>query len=152
MKIADLLCAAAIADELKAANKSDAIAEMTDALIRVEKGLDRDEVIHALEEREKLGSTGIGHGIAIPHGKLNIAHMLLTFGRSRSGIEFDSMDGQPAHLFFLLLAPNAAAGEHLKTLARVSKLLKQAEVRQRLLDATGSEALFRIICEEEDKL
>ena len=153
MKIAELLNPAAIADDLKAENKDDALAELADALMRVEKGLDRDEVIRVLQEREHLGSTGIGHGLAIPHGKLNdIDRMLLCFGRSRGGIDFDSMDGEPAHLFFLLLAPVDAAGEHLKTLARVSKLLKDAGVRQRLLEAAGSEALFRIIREEEGKL
>jgi len=153
MKIADVLHPAAIADELEAENKSDAIAELTDALMRVEKGLDRDEVIQALQERERLGSTGIGQGVAIPHGKLkHISHMLMSFGRSRRGIDFDSMDRQPAHLFFLLLAPENAAGEHLKTLARICKLMKNAEVRQRLLDATGSEAIFSIICEEENML
>lgn len=153
MKIADVLHPAAIADELEAENKTDAIAELTDALMRVEKGLDRDEVIQALQERERLGSTGIGQGVAIPHGKLkHISHMRMSFGRSRRGIDFDSMDRQPAHLFFLLLAPEDAAGEHLKTLARICKLMKNAEVRQRLLVATGSEAIFSIICEEENKL
>ena len=153
MKIADVLHPAAIADELEVENKTDAIAELTDALMRVEKGLDRDEVIQALQERERLGSTGIGQGVAIPHGKLkHINHMLMSFGRSRRGIDFDSMDHQPAHLFFLLLAPEDAAGEHLKTLARICKLMKNAEVRQRLLDATGSEAIFSIICEEENML
>lgn len=150
MKIADVLHPAAIA-ELEAENKSDAIAELTDALMRVENGLDRDEVIQALQERERLGSTGIGQGVAIPHGKLkHISHMLMAFGRSRRGIDFDSMDHQPAHLFFLLLAPENAAGEHLKTLARICKLMKNAEVRQRLLDATGGEAIYSIICEEEN--
>lgn len=153
MKISDLLDPAAIVDDLVATDKNDALAELTDALIRVESGLDREELLHTLHERERLGSTGIGVGVAIPHGKLkNIDHLLMSFGRSLRGIDFDSMDGRPAHLFFLLVAPEASEGVHLKTLARISKLLKNAEIRQRLLDAPGGEAIYRIISEEEDKL
>lgn len=153
MRIADLLNPAAIADDLRSAGKNDALIELTDAMMRVENGLDRAEAIRVLQERERLGSTGIGQGVAIPHGKLkNIDHLLVSFGRSRSGIEFDSMDGRPAHLFFLLIAPEDSVGVHLKTLARISKLLKNANVRQRLLNAPGAEAIHRIIVEEEDKL
>jgi PTS system nitrogen regulatory IIA component len=153
MKIADLLDPAAIADDLQAAGKNEVLAELTDAMMRVEKGLDRREVLHILQERERLGSTGIGEGVAIPHGKLKtIDHLLISFGRSRRGVDFDSMDGRPAHLFFLLVAPEASVGVHLKTLARISKLLKSTEVRQRLLEAPQAEAIYRIIAEEEDKL
>ena len=116
-------------------------------------GLDRDEVIRVLQERERLGSTGIGDGVAIPHGKLkNIEHLMISFGRSRAGIDFDSMDGKPAHLFFLLVAPEESVGVHLKMLARISKLLKSPVVRQRLLEASTGEDLCRIIAEEEEKL
>ena len=106
-----------------------------------------------ITEREKLGSTGIGEGVAIPHGKLkNIGNLLISFGRSREGVDFDSMDGKPAHLFFLLIAPEESVGVHLKTLARISKLLKSQDVRKRLLDAETAEEIFSVITEEEEKL
>lgn len=152
MKISDLLNPAAIAGELQARGKNEALAELTDALRNVEGGFDRNEVLKVLQERERLGSTGIGEGVAIPHGKLrNIDRLLVSFGRSRQGVDFDSMDGRPAHLFFMLLAPEDSVGIHLKTLARISKLLKSPAVRQRLLEAPA-ENLHRIIVEEEEKL
>ena len=153
MIISDLLNPAAIVPDLKASNKNGALTQLTDALKEVESGIDRDEVISVLLERERLGSTGIGEGVAIPHGKLKtIDQLLLSFGRSREGVDFDSMDGKPAHLFFLLVAPEDSVGIHLKTLARISKLLKNAEVRNKLLEAEDRDALYRIIVEEEESL
>jgi nitrogen PTS system EIIA component len=153
MKIVELLSTAAINADLKATSKNEALAELTDAILRVESSLDRDEIITVLQERERLGSTGIGDGVAIPHGKLKqIDRLLISFGRSRTGIDFDSMDGRPAHLFFLLVAPEESVGVHLKTLARISKLLKNPEVRRQLQAAETSEAIYRIISQEEESL
>jgi PTS system nitrogen regulatory IIA component len=153
MKITDLLNPAAIAPELQATGKSDVLGELTDAMLKVENNLDRQEVIKVLQERERLGSTGIGDGVAIPHGKLkDIKKLLISFGRSRSGVDFDSMDGKPAHLFFLLVAPEESVGVHLKTLARISKLLKNPAVRRRLMEASNGQDLYQIIAEEEEKL
>jgi len=153
MKISELLHPDAIAADLKATGKNEVLAELTDAILKVEGGLDRDEVIRVLQERERLGSTGIGEGVAIPHGKLkNAGQLLISFGRSRSGVDFDSMDGKPAHLFFLLVAPEESVGVHLKTLARISKLLKNPAVRNRLLNAETDDQLYAIITEEEEKL
>lgn len=153
MNIVDLLSPEAITAELAATSKNEALAELTDAILRVEDGLDRDEVIAVLQERERLGSTGIGEGVAIPHGKLkNIDKLLISFGRSRAGIDFDSMDGRPAHLFFLLVAPEESVGIHLKTLARISKLLKNTDVRRRLQDAGDAEEIYQIIAREEEGL
>jgi PTS system nitrogen regulatory IIA component len=153
MKIVDLLNPAAIVADLKALNKVAALEELADAVAEVESGLDRREILKVLQERERLGSTGIGEGVAIPHGKLKeIDRLLISFGRSTSGVEFDSMDGKPARLFFLLLAPEDSVGMHLKTLARISKLLKNPGVRRRLLDAAGQEDIYRVIGEEEEKL
>ncbi len=152
MKIADLLNPAAIAGDLKASNKNEVLAELSDAILKVESGLTREEIIKVLQERERLGSTGIGDGVAIPHGKLKkLDKLLLSFGRSRSGVDFDSMDSKPAYLFFLLIAPEESVGVHLKTLARISKLLKNPAVRRRLMEAE-TEELYRIIEEEEKKL
>ncbi len=152
MKIADLLKPEAIIGDLMAASKNEALTELTASVVKVAGNLDRDEVVRVLQERERLGSTGIGEGVAIPHGKLkNLDSLLLSFGRSREGVDFDSMDGKPAHLFFLLVAPEESVGVHLKTLARISKLLKNADVRQRLLDAPGAEEIYHIIVEEDQQ-
>lgn len=153
MKLTELLKAEAINPDLSATGKNEILAELTDALLRVEPGLNRDEVIEVLKERESLGSTGIGDGVAIPHGKLKqLDRLLLSFGRSRAGVDFDSMDGQPAHLFFLLVAPEESVGVHLKTLARISKLLKNPEIRQELLVADSAEDILAIIQRQEESL
>ena len=150
MKISELLDSKAIVADLQARDKNRALEELADALIASEPSLARDEVIEVLLEREKLGSTGIGDGVAIPHGKLaGIPELMLAFGRSRDGVDFESMDGQPAHLFFLLVAPEESVGVHLKTLARISKLLKDAAVRQKLLDAEDQDAIYQVILDEE---
>lgn len=153
MKIVDLLNPAAIIADLGASEKDAVLEELAGAAIRIDEGLDRSEVVRVLQERERLGSTGIGDGVAIPHGKLRtIDHLLLSFGRSSRGVDFDSLDGKPAQLFFLLLAPEESVGVHLKTLARISKLLKSPAVRQRLLGAESGDDLYRIIGEEEERL
>jgi len=91
--------------------------------------------------------------VAIPHGKLkDIDKLLISFGRSRTGVDFDSIDGKPTYLFFLLVAPENSVGVHLKTLARISKLLKNPAVRLRLLEASGGDELYDVIAEEEEKL
>lgn len=153
MKIVDLLNPAAIAEDLKAVGKKEVLAELTEALLKAERGLNQNGVVNVLLERERLGSTGIGEGVAIPHGKLkDIDNLLLAFGRSSAGVDFDSMDGKPAHLFFLLIAPEESVGVHLKMLARISKLLKNPIVRNRLLEASRSEDIYNIIAEEEERL
>ncbi|MCK4502592.1 MAG: PTS sugar transporter subunit IIA [Desulfuromonadales bacterium] len=150
MKISELLDPEAIVADLQAKDKGTALAELTDSLISCDPSLDRDEVIAVLQEREKLGSTGIGDGVAIPHGKLaGMPELKLVFGRSSSGVDFESMDGQPAYLFFLLIAPEESVGVHLKTLARISKLLKDAVVRKKLLDAPDQQAIYQVILDEE---
>lgn len=153
VKIAEMLDPAAIVAELKGTGKHDVLSELADALVAANPLLSRSEVLRVLLERERLGSTGIGEGIAIPHGKLkNLDKQLIAFGLSRKGVDFDAMDGQPARLFFLLIAPEEAVGIHLKTLARISKLLKVPTVRERLQAAADRQQIHRIIVEEEEKL
>jgi len=153
MKIVDLLPPGALAADLAARHKDEALRELASIAVEVNGRLKLDEIVRVLQERERLGSTGIGDGVAIPHGKLrNLDQLLICFGRSRKGVDFDSMDGKPAYLFFLLIAPEDAAGVHLKTLARISKLLKNPEVRRRLIEAEGSEELYRIIADEDDRI
>jgi PTS system nitrogen regulatory IIA component len=126
--------------------------ELSTVLVQEGKLPDRDKVVEVLLEREKLGSTGIGDGIAIPHGKMKgIKELVASFGRSIQGIDFESIDNKPTHLFFLLVAPENSAGVHLKALARISRLLKDSRFRNRLMEAEDSRSLFQIIVEEDEK-
>lgn len=150
MKIADLLDINAISTELTSSKKVEVLAEMVDLLRRVQPDLDAAELLAVLIEREELGSTGIGDGVAIPHGKLRgLDRLLMAFGRKKDGIDFDAMDNRPAHLFFLLLAPESEATLHLKALARISKLLRKEDVRRQLLDASDSATLLSILSQED---
>jgi len=153
VKISELLAQDAVVPEMHATTKEEALVELTEALLASGCVLDKDEVLRILQERENLGSTGIGDGVAIPHGKLkNLDRLVMSFGRSREGVDFDSMDGKPAHLFFLLVAPEESVGIHLKTLARISKLLKDEGVRQQLIEALDRETICSIIFNEEGHL
>ncbi|MEA3464706.1 MAG: PTS sugar transporter subunit IIA [Thermodesulfobacteriota bacterium] len=150
MNIVELLDPVAVEADIKSDTKDDVLEEMADVLLRSAHELNRDEVLAVLKERERLGSTGIGEGVAIPHGKLkDIDQLILSFGRSKVGVDFDSMDGKSAHLFFLLLAPEDSISIHLKTLARISKLLKDHNVREQLLMADNAGEIYQIISEKE---
>jgi PTS system nitrogen regulatory IIA component len=152
MKINELLRREFVLEQLKAENKRDALAELVGVFSQAKMNVDSEAMLHVLLERERLGSTGIGDGIAIPHGKLSeLAEMVVSFGRSREGIAFDAMDGKPVHLFFLLMAPENSAGQHLKALAKISRMLKDAHFRKNLLEAEGEEDLFRIITEKDEE-
>ena len=151
MKIMDILNKDCIIPELRSENKKEVLEELTGALLNCKANLNRESLVEVLLERERLGSTGIGDGIAIPHGKVqDLDELVLSFGRSTQGIEFDSMDGRPTHLFFLLIAPENSAGIHLRALAKISRLLKSLHFRKRLLEAETREELFQVI-QEEDK-
>jgi len=151
MKISELLNPLSVVANIKANDKESVLSELADALLAVAPELQRDTVLHVLNEREQLGSTGIGEGVAIPHGKLKgIPQLMLAFGRSLDGLDFESMDGQPVHLFFLLLAPEDSVGIHLKTLARISKLLKNSDIRRQLMEAADAEGIYQLICDRED--
>jgi PTS system nitrogen regulatory IIA component len=151
MKILDILNKDCIIPELRSRTKKEVLEELTGALLNCKASLNKEALVDVLLERERLGSTGIGDGIAIPHGKIkDLDELILSFGRSTKGIEFDSMDGRPTHLFFLLIAPENSAGIHLRALAKISRLLKSAHFRKRLLEAGTVEELFLVI-QEEDK-
>ncbi|MDO9230513.1 MAG: PTS sugar transporter subunit IIA [Syntrophales bacterium] len=152
MKITEMLKREFVLEHLKAANKRDALAELAGVFAQGRINVDSEAMLHVLLERERLGSTGIGDGIAIPHGKLpGLEEMVVSFGRSREGIAFEAMDGKPVHLFFLLMAPENSAGQHLKALAKISRMLKDANFRKNLLEAKMHEDLFRIIAEKDDE-
>lgn len=152
MKILDILKKDCIITDLTSRSKKDVIHELVDAVTKVDERIDPDSLVEILLEREKLGSTGIGDGVAIPHGKFpNIDTLRASFGRSRQGIDFDALDGKPSHLFFLLVAPDNSAGAHLKALARISRLFKDNSFRENLQIADTKQQLFDIITEEDNK-
>ena len=152
MKITDILDEASIIQDLRSTSKKGVLEELSDVLVEGGKLPDRDKVVEVLLDREKLGSTGIGDGIAIPHGKMKgIKDLVISFGRSTKGINFESIDNKPTHLFFLLVAPENSAGIHLKALARISRLLKDPSFRRRLMEAKDRRDLFTIIAEEDEK-
>jgi PTS system nitrogen regulatory IIA component len=112
--------------------------------------LDPQRLLETLLDREKLGSTGIGEGVAIPHGKVvGLPALVASFGRSPQGIDFRAIDGRPTHLFFTLIAPENSAGAHLKALARISRIFKNPSFRDAIMKAAGPEEIFRLI-ETED--
>jgi len=111
-----------------------------------------ENLVKVLMERERLGSTGIGGGIGIPHGKMkDIESLVLGFGLSRKGVDFESLDGKPTHIFFLLVTPENSTGLHLKLLARISRILKNDPFKNRLLNASDEDELFGIIKEEDEE-
>jgi PTS system nitrogen regulatory IIA component len=152
MKISEILTEGLVIPELRARGKRELLEEMTGYLAAAHPEIDQQRLQGVLEEREKLGSTAIGGGIAIPHGKLpGLTHVLAVFGRSSEGVDFEAVDRAPTRLFFLLVAPEDCSGMHLKALARISRLLREQSVRDRLLDCTARAELFRIIRDEDEK-
>jgi PTS system nitrogen regulatory IIA component len=150
MKIMDFLGAEAINTGLQATTKKQVLEELLDALVKQGKVTDRKKMLEVLLEREELGSTGIGQGIAIPHGKSDaVGELAASFALSRKGVAFEALDGEPVHIFFMLVAPEGSAGTHLKALARISGLLKDKFFRKSLLAAETREDVVRIIQEEE---
>ncbi len=140
-----------IINELKSRTKEDVLAELSAVFPRKSFTRDQTDIVKVLMEREKLGSTGIGDGIAIPHGKIHdIDNLLLSFGRSKKGIDFDALDGKPVHLFFLLIAPEHTPCQHLKVLAKISKMLQDRSFRNRLLEAETQDDLYNIVAEKDD--
>ena len=149
MKILDVMPKEAILADLKAQDKKGILEELVEPISRL-KEVNREELVRVLMERERLGSTGIGSGIGIPHGKLkDLDGLVLGFGLSRKGVDFESMDNRPTHIFFLLVTPENSTGLHLKLLARISKILKHDPFRERLLKAVDREEIYAIIKEED---
>jgi PTS system nitrogen regulatory IIA component len=151
MKISDFLNPELIIPELAAQTKEEVLLELADRIARNFSGVSAEKLLRILKEREKLGSTGIGDGFAIPHGKSKSIHqMIISFGRSRAGIPFDSLDGKPAHYFFVLIAPENSAGDHLKALAKISRFLKNSLFKENLAKAEGQAELQQLIQEQDD--
>ena len=135
---------------MESRTKREVLTELSEIFLRGNIKVDYDTMVEVLLEREKLGSTGIGGGIAIPHGKLaGLENLVVSFGRSNDGIDFDSMDGNPVHIFFLLMAPENSAGQHLKVLAKISRMLKDNSFKTDLMKAASVEDLYRTITEKD---
>jgi PTS system nitrogen regulatory IIA component len=164
VKIVEFVHEALILPELKGRDKPSVLRELAQHLAAntestpendptaAPRHIDADTLYEVLLEREKLASTAIGEGVAIPHGKLDaVGRLVACVGRAKEGVDFDSIDGQPTYLFFVLVAPENSTGSHLKALARISRLFKDPEFRGRLLDAPDGHAMFQIISEEDAK-
>jgi len=150
MKIQDIVSPESIVDDLRADTKEGVLRELSEVIAKFLPKLSTDSLTSILMERESLGSTGIGDGVAIPHGKVaGIERLVAAFGRSRNGVPFHSLDGKPAHLFFLIMAPENSAGMHLKALARISRLLKDERFRRSLLEAADVDELRTLLNEED---
>ncbi len=152
MKLTDILVRDACLVELKARTKKDAVRELAEALADGAEGLDGAALMQMLLERERLGSTAMGDGIAIPHARIeSLDRLLASFGRSRQGVDFDSLDGKPTHIFFLLVAPGREGSAHLLTLARLSRFLTSPAFREKLMDLDSIDELFAAVEEEESR-
>lgn len=152
MHLSELLNSNAIQVELRASEKREAIAELVENLEKAHGLFTSGEILDRVLKREGMMSTGIGNGIAIPHGKArSVDKLVAACGVSRGGIEFDAVDGEPASLFILLVSPEDAGGPHVKVLANISRLLKEESVRDRLKQAGNAEEFFKQLREAEDQ-
>lgn len=152
MKLSSILHKDAIIANLKSNEKKNVLDEFAELASRVVPQLKKEEVLEVLMSREELGSTAVGHGIAIPHGKIaGIKSILALFGRSKEGVDFQAHDEKPTNLFFVLLAPESAIGNHLQALARISRLLKEPTLRDELSQVPAEE-LYDLLIKEDNKL
>ena len=145
MPLSDLVASQAVIPALKVNNKKQALQEISARAAELT-GMAEREIFEIIQQREKLGSTGIGNGIAIPHGKLaKFQRLFGLFARLDRPIDFESLDGQPVDLVFLLLAPEAAGADHLKALAQVARLLRTPETAKMLRDSHDAEAIYAVL-------
>lgn len=152
MKIIDFLDPKAISANLQATDKEGAIKELVDLLYKAGSIKDKEKLLKILVSREALGSTGIGQGVGIPHGKCDgVKELVAAFGLSQKGVNFDSLDGEPVYIFFLLVAPEDSAGPHLKALARISRILKDKVFRETLKQCKDEKTILKLIEEEDTK-
>jgi PTS system nitrogen regulatory IIA component len=153
MKIMEILAKDAVILDLGPRSKREVLREMAASLAKVEPQIEADRLLEVLLEREALQSTGIGEGVAIPHGKLaGLDRLVATFARSSAGVDFDSIDGQLTHHFFLLVVPEHSGGQYLKALARISRFFRDAAFRRKLTEGETLEDVIRAIEEEDAKL
>ena len=151
MTLLDILSPASTIVDLRCDTKEEIIAELVDSLSASEAINDRDKVLQAVLEREKIMSTGIGDGIAIPHGKSeSVVKLVAAIGTQRRGADFEALDGEPAYVFFLLVSPANVSGPHIKALARISRLLKNDDFKKKLIVASSPDEILSAIQTEEE--
>jgi PTS system nitrogen regulatory IIA component len=152
MKISEFLKPEAVIATLASRSKAEILQELASALAKVNPQVPPGRLQEVLQEREKVSSTGIGEGVAIPHGKLpGLPALSAAFGVARGGVDFDSIDKKPTLLFFALVAPENSAGLHLKALARISRLFKSVRFREAILQAQTAEEIYALIATEDAK-
>lgn len=152
MKIHEILNKDAIKVGVEAIDKENALKELVGVLAKVKNIGDQKAIVKALVERESLGSTGIGQGIAIPHGKTDkVAELTAVMGISKTGVNFDALDGEPVYIFFLLIAPKDTAGPHLKALAQISRLLRDTYFCELIRKCKTPHEVYDLIKNEEEK-
>ena len=152
MKITEFLAPHAIKIGMQASEKEEALTELVDVLAQLKDIGDKKSIVRALIERENLGSTGIGQGIAIPHGRTDrVKELVAVLGISRQGINFEALDGELVYIFFLLVAPKETAGPHLKALAQISRLLRDTYFCELLRRCKTPAEAYELIRREEEK-
>ena len=153
MKIMDILVRDSVILDLESTSKDALLAELAGSLAKAVPALDAEHLVKVLRDREALQSTGIGDGVAIPHGKMaGLDRLVASFARSPEGVDFESIDRRPTHHFFLLVVPEHSGGQYLKALARISRFFRDAAFRQQLTNAEEQGDIIRAIAEEDTKL
>jgi len=152
MRLSEILDEKNIIPDLRARDKKGALEELAGTVVSNRQSLEKNSLVKVLLDRERLGSTGIGDGVAIPHGKIQgLNEPIISFGRSLKGLDFESMDGQPVYLFFLLVAPENSTSVHLKALARIAKILKNSSFRKTLMEIPTREELYQTIIQNDEE-
>lgn len=152
MRIAEFLKVEAVTPALSAGTKVDVLRQLAQALARAWPQVTEARFMQVLEEREKLGSTGMEKGVAIPHGRLaELPTLIACFGVSREGVDFEARDGRPSQFFFALVAPENSAGLHLKALSRLSRLFRSDQLKDNILAATDARAVHELLLQEDSK-
>lgn len=152
MKITEILKPEFIISDLKSENKEEVLEELSSFLEQKGAIKNKEGLKNSLMAREKLGSTGIGENVAIPHAKCeDISHIITLFGRSKKGIEYESLDQKPVYFICLLLAPTNSTGHHLKALARIARLMKSKILREEILAALDEKKIYSLLLDEDSK-
>jgi len=152
MKLLNFLKEEWVIPELSGTDKPAVLKELSKVLMKPCGASSPEELIQVLLEREKLGSTGIGEGVAIPHGRLKrLKHFFISFGRSTCGMDFDSIDQKPCQLFFMVMAPENSAVENLNLLGRIARLLKDPSFKKKLMGAKTQKEIFQVISDEDER-
>lgn len=152
MKIADVLERKTIITNLEAKSKPEVIEELAERISSVFTNINQERLVEVLMEREKLCSTAVDSGVAIPHAKLSgISNIIAGFGRSAAGIDFDSLDAKKTHLFIVVIAPENSTGSHIQLLARISKIFRNPELRAEIMECESQDDIYEAMIREDEK-